>query len=305
MRILVTGATGFVGRWLVLELEANGHEAIGAPASAELDITDEAAVDRLVSDVRPDAIAHLAGVSYALDAARDPEHAFAVNEGGTRAVMAASAAHGRPRVLVSGSSEVYGDPIDADLPLREDAATRTNKVYGLSKLAQERAALELGLVERLDVAVTRSFNHTGPGQRPDFVAPALATRVIQAKREGRHDIAVGNLDVRRDLGDVRDVVHAYRLLLEGLGAGTVPTGTVVNVATGRATEIRRIVEILGEITGIAIKPRVDEMLVRTDDPPVIVGDAGRLNDLTGWQPNIPLRQTLADLVSSLELGDGQ
>ncbi len=146
----------------------------------------------------------------------------------------------------------------------------------------------------------RSFNHTGPGQRPDFVAPALAHRVLEARRSGSGDVVVGNLDVRRDLGDVRDVVRAYRLLLEGLRDGRVPPGSVVNVATGRSVSIRRILEILSAAGGVVPTPRVDPQLVRENDPPEIVGDAAALRRLTGWQPTIPLEQTLADLIASIE-----
>ena len=301
MRILVTGATGFVGRWLIRELEAAGHDAVGAPGSAQLDFTDRGAVADLVAAVRPDAIAHLAGVAFARDAARDPARAIAVNAGGTQTIVeAASRLKGSVPLLVSGSSEVYGRPDPGSLPLREEAPLITDQPYGLSKLAQERVALELGAERGVPVVVTRSFNHTGPGQRPDFVAPALARRVIQARQTGLRDIVVGNLDVRRDLGDVRDVVRAYRLLIEGLLDGGVPPGQVVNVATGRSVTIRRVLEILSAAAGIPTTPRIDPELVRDNDPLEIVGDSAALRRLTGWRPTIPLERTLADLILSIE-----
>lgn len=300
MRILVTGATGFVGRWLIKDLEAAGHDAVAAPGSAQLDITDASAVADFVANLRPDAMVHLAGVAFARDAARDPDRAIAVNEGGTRAILeAASHLDGPVPLLVSGSSEVYGRPDPGDLPLREDAPLLTDQPYGRSKLAQERVALELGAERGVPVIVTRSFNHTGPGQRPDFVAPALAHRVLEARRSGSLDVVVGNLDVRRDLGDVRDVVRAYRLLIEAAAAGRIPSGTVLNVATGEAVSIRQVLVMICESVGTSVRPRIDASLVRENDPPEIIGDATEIRRLTGWEPMIPLRQTLADLVASL------
>lgn len=303
MRVLVTGATGFVGRWLTEELVAQGHDPVAAPSSAVLDVTDAQAVAEFISIVRPEAVVHLAGISHAQDASRDPERAFAVNAGGTRAVMdAIGALRGPIPVLVAGSAEVYGRPDPADLPLTESAPLRTDEPYGRSKLAQERVALERGAVLGVPVCVTRSFNHTGPGQRPDFVAPALAHRVFEAKRSHSGTVAVGNLDVRRDLGDVRDVVRGYRLLIEGLTDGRVPAGSVVNVATGRAVSVRQLLDMVSRAAGVRTTPRVDPRLVRANDALEIVGDATLLRRLTGWAPTIPLERTIADVVAAITGG---
>jgi GDP-4-dehydro-6-deoxy-D-mannose reductase len=301
MRVVVTGATGFVGRWLGAELEMAGHEVIRAPGSADLDVTDARGVRAFISTARPHAVAHLAAISHAADAARDPDWAFAVNEGGTVAVMRAAGVQDPPPVvLVTGSSEVYGSPEQDDLPLTEDAPLRASEPYGRSKIAQERAALEVGSHVGIPVVVTRSFNHTGPGQRPSFVAPALAERVLAARDESRRDVRVGNLDVRRDIGDVRDVVRAYRLLLEGAAAGTVSPGSIMNVASGTAVSVRALLSLIAGIVGITVEPAVDPSLVRVDDPPLIVGDASRLHTQTGWRPTIPLEDTLRDLVAAID-----
>lgn len=305
MKVLVTGATGFVGRWLVRELDAAGHEAVGTPPSSDLDVTDQAAVDGLVAAVRPDAIAHLAAISFGPDARRDPARALAVNEGGTRSVLSAAARHGSTPVLVVSSSEVYGAPAPEDLPLRETAPLKADQPYGLSKLAVERAALEPGW--GLPVAVVRAFNHTGSGQRPVFVVPALAARIARAAERGDRSIPAGNVDVRRDFSDVRDVVCAYRLVLEALAAGGLPDGyRVYNVASGRAVAIREIVEALAAIAGIDVSIEVDPALVRRDDPTEIRGDASLIAADLGWRSTIPLDVTLRDVMAefrSLRLRD--
>jgi GDP-4-dehydro-6-deoxy-D-mannose reductase len=301
VRVVVSGATGFVGQWLIRELNAAGHQGISTPPSSVLDITDEAAVTRFLAEARPDAVAHLAGMAYGPDAARDPASAVRVNVGGTEVLLAVVASMGRPiPVLVAGSSEVYGRPRPEDLPLTEAAPTRTDQPYGRSKLAQERAALALADRHDLPIVVTRSFNHTGPGQRAEFVAPAFARRVLAARAAGAREIRTGNIDVRRDLGDVRDLARAYRLLLEGLADGAVGKTRVVNVATGRSVSIRAVLSILCRLAGVQAEPVVDPALVRPDDPAEIIGDAARLRALTGWAPEIDLEQTLADLLASIE-----
>lgn len=297
MKVLVTGANGFAGWWLVRDLEAAGHEVVRTPASSVLDITDRSAVDAFVSAVRPEAIAHLAGISFVPDARRDPGRALAVNEGGTRSILWAAARHGRIPVLLASSSEVYGAPEPEDLPLRETARLRATGPYGLSKVGAEEAALEPGL--GIPVAVVRSFNHTGPGQRREFVVPALAARMVEAARSGDGAIPAGNVEVRRDFSDVRDVVRAYRLVLEALASGTPSGHQVYNVASGRAVAIREIVEALATIAGIDIRIEIDPALVRQDDPPEIRGDASLIASDLGWHPTIPLDVTLRDVFEEI------
>lgn len=300
MRVLVTGATGFIGRWLVEELRAAGHELVGRP-DERVEITDAAAVAGLVEDARPEGVVHLAAVSFGPDASRDPDAAMLVNARGTRLLLDALAGlDPTPAAVVVSSSDVYGAPDPADLPLTEDAPARPVSAYGRSKLEQERVALAAAASGGLPVAVVRPFNHTGPGQRPEFVAPALARRVLAARDRGQDEIVAGNVDVRRDLGDVRDLATALRLTLEGLAGGSIPSGTILNVATGRSVAIRDVVGMIAEIAGVEVEPRIDPSLVRPGDPPEIRGDASRLTALTGWQPSIPLRQTLEDLVASLD-----
>jgi len=299
LRILVTGAHGFVGRWLARELTDHGHDVVQAPPSAGLEITDRDAVQRLVRDAAPDAIAHLAAVSFAGDARRDTERALRVNVGGTAAVLeAARASTKRPVVLVTGSSEVYGHPRPEDLPLRETAPLGAAAPYGLSKLAQEGVAVDLATAYGIPLIVTRAFNHIGPGQRPEFVVPALAGRIADAVAGQAGSIPIGNAEVKRDFLDVRDVVCAYRLLLESAERRPAPGApSVVNVASGASVSIRWIAETMKRAAGCSADLEVQPELVRPDDPPDIVGSADLLAALTGWRPAHALDAALEEILA--------
>jgi GDP-4-dehydro-6-deoxy-D-mannose reductase len=302
MRVFVTGANGFVGRWLEQELLAHGHEVVAAPGPEAMDIADRHALVRWLDGPsgRPDALIHLAGMAFAPDAGQDPAEAFRVNVGGTVALFEALREAGiRPPVMVSGSADVYGTPLPEHLPLREDAPLAPNSPYSLSKAAQEGAAVEAAVRYGFPVIVTRSFNHTGPGQRPVFVVPAMAQRVMAVKRGDAASIPAGNIDVRRDVADVRDVVVAYRLLVEAAAAGRVPGAlAIVNVASGQVVTVRDIIERLCALAGVDPVIEIQRSLVRADDPVEIRGDTALLRDLVGWQPQIPLQQTLTDVLAA-------
>jgi GDP-4-dehydro-6-deoxy-D-mannose reductase len=303
MRIFVTGANGFVGRWLERELRSCGHEVVGAPGPDVLDIADRSGLVRWLDDPAgaPDAVVHLAGMAFAPDAGKDPSEAFRVNVGGTVAVFEALRQLGvRPPVLVSCSADAYGTPRKEDLPLREDAPLAPNSAYALSKVAQEGVAAEASSRYGFPVVVTRSFNHAGPGQRPVFVVPAMAQRVIAVKRGLATSIPAGNIDVRRDLTDVRDVVVAYRLLVEAAAQSALASRlTVVNVASGEMVSVRAVIERLCKLASVEPKIEIDPSLVREGDPIEIRGDASLARTLVGWQPSIPIQQTLIDVLAAL------
>jgi GDP-4-dehydro-6-deoxy-D-mannose reductase len=202
--------------------------------------------------------------------------------------------------LVSGSSEVYGTPEPGGLPIGEATPVNPRGIYGLTKVAQEAVSLESGRALGIRVVATRSFNHTGPGQRQDFAIPAFASRILAARVKGETTIAVGNVDVRRDIADVRDVVRAYRLLLELAHHGGTPApGLVVNVATGTSIAMRDAIAAISTRVGYQVELVADPKLVRSGDAPEIRGDPSRLRELVGWRPEIPFETTIGDVVAEL------
>ncbi|HVF73738.1 MAG TPA: GDP-mannose 4,6-dehydratase [Acidimicrobiales bacterium] len=290
MRAFVTGGHGFVGRWLRAHLEAEGDEVV-APDAEDLDVTDLPAVAEYMADARPDAVYHLAGLASVAESWKRPDAALAVNAGGTLAVLeAARALDAPPRVLLVSSAEVYG-AVGADA-VTEDAPLRPVTPYAASKVAAEYLGLQAFLGSGVPVVRARPFNHVGPGQSPGFVVAALAKRIAEAARTGATTLAVGNLTPRRDFTDVRDVVRAYRLLVE-----RGEPGEAYNVCSGRDVMVADLVEQMTTIAGVTLRLEADPELVRPVDVPVMRGDASRLHALTGWQPEIPIEQTLADVLA--------
>jgi GDP-4-dehydro-6-deoxy-D-mannose reductase len=294
MRALITGGKGFVGHWLAAHLKDQGDDV--AVIDIETDVADGAAVRRVMADIEPDAVYHLAAMTHVGESWENPGQVLRVNVLGTAEILAAArSVEGSPRVLVVSSAEVYGVVGPAQLPLSEDTTAAPASPYAASKLAAEAVALQAWRGYGQPVLVVRPFNHIGPGQSPNFFVPALAKRIVEARRSGTHTLPVGTLSTRRDFTDVRDVVAAYRLLVE---LGT--PGAVYNVCSGRDVAMSEVAAQLLELAQAHLTLETDPALVRPVDVPVLRGDAGRLRAATGWRPVIPLATTLADVLASWE-----
>ena len=291
MRSLITGGRGFVGGWLADHLREVGDEVVAI--DREVEITDPAALLGAMSAAAPDAVYHLAALTHVGQSWEEPLQVLEVNIIGTAAVLAAARQCGTdPRVLVTSSAEVYGAVTDPELlPLSEGSPTAPLTPYAASKLAAEAVVAQAYLGHGQHVITVRPFNHIGPGQTPNFAVPALAKRIVEADRRGSPTIPVGNLSARRDFTDVRDVVRAYRLLIE---AGR--PGEIYNVCSGRDVSIREIADSLLTLAGTTLAFEIDPSLVRPVEVPVLRGDPTRLVDATGWKPEVPLDQTLADVL---------
>lgn len=309
-RLLITGADGFVGRWLTREALHQGWEPVlvigpgGAHPSGWLtptqagyvthldaDFTSEADLRR-VAQVTVDAIVHLAAMASGAAARKDPMGAMQVNAIGSVNFLTEFAEAGQqPRFLFVSSGEVYGAGHPG--PISETAPLKPASPYAASKFAAEPAVLDLAQSSGIPLVIARPFTHTGPGQAPLYVLPGLARKLREAKRSAQREVPVGNLDPVRDFLDVRDVVKAYLLMLEHGVAGEA-----YNVASGVGHRLGDCFEQLARIIGVDATPVTDASLVRPADIPVLIGDPSKLHAATGWTPQIPFEQTLQDLVDA-------
>lgn len=308
-RVLVTGVTGFVGRHLLGELDAGAFKIHGTsfpepPGPGDeniirLDLRDRRAIDGFVREVDPDGIFHLAAVSNVGASWEKREATFDTNLTGTFNLFEAVRRHApRCRVLFVSSSDVYGVVTEEDRILTEDDRPHAVNPYAYTKIAGEDLARFYAEADGLDTVVVRSFPHTGPGQTEDFVCSDWAKQIVQIERgESEPRIVVGNLDVRRDFSDVRDIARAYRLLLEKGRAGEI-----YNACSGRAVSLREIMDILLRQARLPdpeakIDIEVDTAKLRKIDVPFLAGSNAKIRRETGWAPQIPLERTLGDLLA--------
>ena len=290
MRALVTGSRGFVGTHLVAHLNACADDVIevdrviGSPP-----IEDAGAISELIAEARPDAVYHLAGQSDVAASWNDPIGTFQTNADGTLHIVRACIDAGVERLLSVTSSDIYGMVDTDDLPITEHAPLRPVNPYAASKAAAEMVCIQGFLGHGLGVIRARAFNHLGPGQSDRFLAPALAARIAANEQTGSTAVPVGNLSARRDFTDVRDVVRAYRLLVvDGM------PGEAYNVCSGRDVAVSSIAETLLGQAKITMTLEQDPRLFRPVDLPVQQGDNTKLQQTTGWTPEIALADTLAD-----------
>jgi GDP-4-dehydro-6-deoxy-D-mannose reductase len=301
MKVLITGSRGFAARHLAVELLQAGHEVIKSDVEyAEdcyyCDLRDEDSLRKLVRSTQPDACVHLGGIAYVPMGWKDPELVYSVNLMGTLNLLEGFR-HERPeaRLLVVSSSLIYKNA-DSDKELDEEAYMYPPDIYAISKISADLTALGYAQRYGMPIMTARPINHTGPGQSDSFVTSAFATQLKQIKAGAVPPVMrVGNLDSRRDFLDVRDVVRAYRLLIEA-GQGGEP----YNIASGRLIPIRSVLEKLCDIAGVHPEIEVAPQLYRpTDSSPRM--NVSKIRAATGWQPQIPLEQTLLDLYQSINL----
>lgn len=306
MRLLVTGASGFLGRHVTQAALAAGHEVVGAvrtePAAAlpdgvhvaaGVDLADGDRLAAVVRDAAPDAVIHLAGFANVGWSHREPATAIAVNTAGTAALLTAVAVHApAARVVLASTSEVYGR---SPQPLHETARIAPESPYGHSKWWMEEHAAYSRERHGTSIGIVRSFAHCGPGQGPAFALSNFARQVAEARLAGRteHEIRTGRRTTVRDLSDARDAARAYLAMAEIEN----PAATVVNVGAGRGRTTADLVSAVAEAAGIAVDHHEDPALVRDGENPSIVADVARARAALGWQPEITIEQSAADAVA--------
>jgi GDP-4-dehydro-6-deoxy-D-mannose reductase len=303
-RVFITGATGFVGRHLSRLLRERGIDISGTcfpdepgPEDQEICRVDLRSAERLseaLAGARPDWVIHLAAQSNVRRSWDNRRETLETNVLGTSNLYeAVRRSAPSARLLFISSSDVYGVLSPGERNFREDDPVEAVSPYAYSKIAGELLCRFYVKVEKLDIVIVRSFPHTGPGQAPDFVFSDWARQVARIEKGlAEPVISTGNLAVRRDYADVRDVVRAYVLLME-----KGRTGEIYNICSGRTVLLGEALETLLSLSKLRVEVRQDPSKLRKTDIPFLGGDCAKLRGETGWAAAIPLEQTLGDLLA--------
>ncbi len=307
-KILITGASGFTGGYLSEHLlSQNKFEIFGTYHSEEsflnspvkekiqfkkINLTDPQSVFDLVSDLKPDYVFHLAAASAPSESFKDPLKTFNTNVAGEINILEALQKNNllRSKILIISSCEVYGYVRPDDLPVNETTELRPASPYAVSKVTQDYLGLQYYLAYKLQCIRARPFNHIGPRQSAKFVVSDFSRQIAQIEKGEKEPVMyVGNLEAKRDFTDVRDMVKAYAILIEK----GIP-GEVYNIGSGISYSAKDILDILLERSRCKISVKIDPTKMRPSDMPDIICDNKKFTKLTGWKPEIPLRQTLSD-----------
>jgi len=308
---LITGFSGFVSRYFVEYLEQTQEKAniFGIDAVepsfnlrlcgninvkfSRVDLLDKNSVKEAILKFHPDFILHLASFSSVAFSWQKPIASFNNNTNIFLNLLEAVREAGiKCRVLSVGSSEEYGIVKNTDLPLFESARLNPISPYAVARVSQELFSKIYVDGYGLDIIMTRSFNHIGPRQKEDFVISSFARQMaeIKKKNRGKGVLRVGNLKIVRDFLDVRDVVRAYYLLLRG-----GKNGEIYNVCSGRGVALKEVVYFIADYFKIKVELKMDQSLVRPNDNPVIIGNNIKIKNELGWQPELPLEKSIADI----------
>jgi GDP-4-dehydro-6-deoxy-D-mannose reductase len=305
-KVLVTGATGFVGKHLVVSLLTQpATDVIGTHRSdpgtmpdkvklEKVDLHDPQATDALIEKYKPDFVYHLAGQPSAAESFKNPAETITNNIIAEVSLLEALRKHEliETKVLVVSTAEVYGFISSEDLPVDEQTPLRPVNPYAVSKIAQDYLGLQYRLSYRMNIIRVRPFNHIGPGQKDTFVLASFAKQIVDIEKgKQKPVIYVGNLQAKRDFTDVRDMVQAYQLALE-----KGEKGDVYNIGSGESRKIEDILTTMLSLSTAKVEIKADPERFRPIDVAEIVCDSKKFHELTGWQPQIAFNQTLQDIL---------
>ena len=284
MRALVTGLSGFTGRYIQLELEAHGHTVIGLNS----DLTDSGAVSKEIAQVQPEMVLHLAGISFV--GYGNANAFYNVNLIGTRNLLTALAenAPNVESILLASSANIYGNSIEG--LLSEGTTPNPANDYAVSKLSMESMA-NLWF-EKLPLFIVRPFNYTGIDQDDKFLIP----KIVSHFKDKKQVIELGNLGVWREFGDVRSVANIYRKLIE-----CCPAGKTINICTSQTYSLREVVSLCEEITGYNIEIKVNSEFVRENEVKTLIGDNSLLKKTIGNWREYTLKDTLKWMLVASDL----
>jgi len=312
MRVLITGITGFAGSHLAEYILANHPEAeiygivrwrsrmdnivgiLDKVHFLEADLKDMVSLRAALAASKPDRIFHLAAQSFVPTSWKCPAETFAINAiGQINLFESILSLDLKPRVQIAGSSEEYGQVFSDEIPMKETNPLRPLSPYAVSKVSQDLLAFQYYKSYGLRAVRTRGFNHTGPRRGDVFVTSSFAKQIAEIEKKKRPPVInVGNLEAKRDFTDVRDMVRAYWLSLEkGI------EGDVYNIGSGQAYSMQELLDLLMSLSRTKMEVRVDPERLRPSDVPVLLADSSKFRTLTGWQPRIPFKQTILDLLN--------
>ena len=311
MRVLITGITGFAGSHLadyILEFFP-GVEIFGIVRwrsrmdnilhiqnkinMIEADLKEMGSLKKCLAEAKPDRIFHLAAQSFVPTSWKCPAETFAINSiGQINLFEAALSLEQDPRIQIAGSSEEYGQVFPDEVPMKETNPLRPLSPYAVSKVGQDLLGWQYYKSYGMKIVRTRGFNHTGPRRGEVFICSNFAKQIAEIEKGLKEPVLyVGNLEARRDFTDVRDTVRAYWLSLE-----KGEPGEVYNIGTGKAFTMQEVLDILLSMSELKVEVRVDKSRLRPSDVPLLLCDVTKFKSLTGWEPQIPFRQTLKDLL---------
>lgn len=301
-KILITGANGFAGQHLI-QLLTPDYQIIGVINKSNLassgntqyvngNILDRGFLEDLVKKYKPEKIIHLAAIAPTWS--EDPENIFKINLIGTLNLYLAVESHKEssgfdPKIVYVSSAEVYGKTPNPEKITEQNPFFPAN-YYGSSKVAADRLSYQMSQSAKLKIIIVRPFNHTGPGQLKGFFVPDMASQIVEIENSpGKSELMVGNLESVRDISDVRDITQGYKKILE------IDTpGEVFNICSGQGIKMKDLLDKLLSLAKKPIKIIEDPKRMRPSEVPITVGDNSKVKNLTGWEPKIPIDQTLQD-----------